>query len=426
MTELDPKNHADDSDALLRHVDQVCEAFEAAWQRGEEPRLEDYLGNAAGAERLKLLQELLRLDLDYRGQNGDRPTREEYRRRFPTDGELIGAGFSEAFAAVPTERARVSGVPPTGQQPVAPETHVDSQQTIPPVPDGESLPEAVVVASATNLPAIPGHEVLCELRKGGQGVVYKARHVALKRLVAVKMIRADELAGADDRARFRADAEALAGLQHPNIVQIHEVGEHEGHPYFSLEFMHGGSLDKKLKGTPQPFREAAQLVETLARAMHAVHQRNIVHRDLKPANVLLTTDGTPKITDFGLAKRLDVEVGRTQEGVIMGTPPYMAPEQAAGKVKQITPLADVYALGAILYEVLTGRPPFRAATNLDTLLQVLNDEPVPPRRLQPKVPRDLETICLKCLEKLPEKRYATAEALASDLRCFVDGRGQGQ
>jgi tetratricopeptide (TPR) repeat protein len=250
------------------------------------------------------------------------------------------------------------------------------------------------------------------------GVVYKARDVQLQRLVALKMILAGAHAGPDELARFRTEAEAVARLQHPHIVQIHAIGEHEGLPYFSLEFVEGGSLAQKLAGTPLPPREAAQLVETLARAMHIAHQRGIIHRDLKPANVLLTADGQPKITDFGLAKKLDGAAGQTASGAIVGTPSYMAPEQANGQVKPVGPAVDVYALGAVLYETLTGRPPFKAATPLDTVLQVVSAEPAPPGRLQPHVPRDLETICLKCLHKEPARRYPDAAALAEDLRRY--------
>jgi tetratricopeptide (TPR) repeat protein len=214
----------------------------------------------------------------------------------------------------------------------------------------------------------------------------------------------------------------MARLQHPNIAQIFEVGEHDGLPFFSLEFCPGGSLENKLRGTPLPPREAAALVETLARAVQAAHAKDVIHRDLKPANVLLAEDGTPKITDFGLARQLDDPSGQTQTGEVMGTPSYMAPEQAAGLTRQVGAAADVYALGAILYELLTGRPPFRAATVLETLEQVRGQEPVPVRQLQPKVPRDLETICLKCLQKDAHKRYAPAEALAADLRRFQAGR----
>jgi WD40 repeat protein len=233
------------------------------------------------------------------------------------------------------------------------------------------------------------------------------------------MILHADHAGERERHRFQAEAEAVARLQHPNIVQIYEVGEHRGLPYFSLEFCPGGSLGDKLNGTPLPAQEAARLVETLSQAMQAAHQAHVIHRDLKPANMLLTADGTPKITDFGLAKKLDVQ-GQTHTGAVMGTPSYMAPEQAGGQ-KDISPAADVYALGAILYEMLTGRPPFKGASTWDTVQMVIGTEPVAPRQLQPKVPRDLETICLKCLQKQPSRRYTSAATLADDLRRFRAG-----
>jgi WD40 repeat protein len=269
-------------------------------------------------------------------------------------------------------------------------------------------------------PRVPGYEILQEVARGGMGVVYKARQLRADRVVALKMILAGGHSGPAERERFRREAEAVARLQHPNVVQIHEVGEHDGLPFFSLEFCPGGSLADKLDGTPLPSQAAARLVETLARAVHAAHRANVVHRDLKPANVLLTGDGTPKVTDFGLAKKLDVP-GHTQTGAVVGTPSYMAPEQAGGRSKEIGPACDVYGLGAVIYELLVGRPPFKAATAVDTLMQVLSEEPVPVRRLQPKVPRDLETVCHKCLEKDPRRRYTTAEALAEDLRRFAAG-----
>jgi serine/threonine-protein kinase len=205
---------------------------------------------------------------------------------------------------------------------------------------------------------MPGYEIIRELGRGGMGVVYQARQTKLNRPVALKMILSGSHAGADDLTRFQTEAEAIARLRYPNIVQVYEVGEYEGKPFFSLEFCGGGSLEKKLNGTPLPPKDAAALVETLARAMQAAHEQHVIHRDLKPANVLFAEDGAPKVTDFGLAKKLD-EAGQTQSGAIMGTPSYMAPEQAGGKSAEIGPLADVYALGAILYECLTGRRPSR-------------------------------------------------------------------
>jgi WD40 repeat protein len=264
------------------------------------------------------------------------------------------------------------------------------------------------------------YELLEEIGRGAMGVVYKARQVNLKREVAVKVILAGGHAGPDELARFQVEAEAIARLQHPHIVQIFEVGEHEGQPFLVLEFCPGGSLADRLDGTPRLPLEAARLVEQLARAVHAAHAQKLVHRDLKPANVLVAAEGALKVSDFGLAKRLDATV-QTMSGAVVGTPSYMAPEQARGHSKKVGPAADIYALGAILYELLTGHPPFRAANPTDTLLQVIGDDPVPPRRLQPKLPRDLETICLKCLEKAPQRRYPSARVLADDLGSFQRG-----
>jgi tetratricopeptide (TPR) repeat protein/predicted Ser/Thr protein kinase len=284
-----------------------------------------------------------------------------------------------------------------------------------------SYPAPTPSSPVAPLPSVPGYEILGVLGRGGMGVVYKARQLNLKRLVALKMIRDGAHAGPEDLARFRIEAEAAAQLQHPHIVQIYEVGERDGLPFFSLEFVEGGSLAAKLNGAPLPPRPAALLVASLARAMDAAHQRGIIHRDLKPANVLLTADGQPKIADFGLAKKLDDSAVQTRSGAVMGTPAYMAPEQAAGRTREVGPLTDVYALGAILYEALTGRLPFKGANLRETLEQVCSQDPVPPRRVQPKVPRDLETICLKALAKEPARRYASALALAHDLERFAAG-----
>ncbi len=275
-------------------------------------------------------------------------------------------------------------------------------------------------AATDRWPLLPGYEVLEYIGRGGMGVVYLARQLRLNRRVALKRLQPE-----DERelARSRTEAEALARLGHPNIVQIHEVLEHEGSVYLVLELVEGGSLADRLEGKPQPSREAARLVEAVARAIHSAHSHGIIHRDLKPANILLEFPaekagefGTPKVTDFGIAKQLSADSGDTREGDVIGTPTYMAPEQADGRLEQIGPATDVYGLGAILYEMLTGRVPLLGETALDTLLLVRTEEPVPPRRLQPKVPRDLETICLKCLEKDSGRRYPSAQELADDLR----------
>ncbi len=299
---------------------------------------------------------------------------------------------------------------------------------------GQSTGEAATVDPATQAPrgngdvvpnAAPGtlarYQLLERVGGGAMGVVYKAYQVPLRRVVALKMLQRGAAATAQDLARFKVEAEAVARLHHPHIVQIHEVGEHDGLPFLALEFCPGGDLRRKLNNKPLPPAEAAALLEPLARAVQHAHEHGIVHRDLKPGNVLLAEDGTPKVTDFGLAKLLDASASLTASGVAVGTPSYMAPEQARGQ-KEVGAAADVFALGAILYECLTGRPPFLGTTPMETMLQAAHADPVPPRRLQPAVPRDLETVCLKCLEKRPDKRYPSAFDLADDLRRLREGR----
>jgi serine/threonine-protein kinase len=287
----------------------------------------------------------------------------------------------------------------------------------PPVEDSQPRPPEPIV-----LPRIPGYEVEAVLGHGGMGVVFRARHLRLNRIVALKMALAGAYVTPLERQRFQQEAEAVARLRHPNVVQIYDVGDHEGRPYFTMEHLEGGSLAQKLSGAPQPAGPAAALLATLADAVHAAHKSGIIHRDLKPANVLLADDGRPKISDFGLARRVDGESRLTGTGIVVGTPSYMAPEQARGSADVARPETDVYALGAILYELLTGRPPFRGVTAVETLQQVLSQDPVPPSRLNPEVPRDLETICLKCLQKDPAKRYSSAAAFGDDLGRFREGR----
>jgi WD40 repeat protein/predicted Ser/Thr protein kinase len=281
-------------------------------------------------------------------------------------------------------------------------------------------PAAPPVSSyGSRLPEIPGYELLGELGRGGMGVVYKARQLGVDRLVAIKMIIAGAAADEQEIARFRQEAEAVGRLAHPNIIAIYDVGEFEGRPYFALEFVDGGSLDKKTAGVAQDARWAAAIVEVIARGMHAAHVGGIIHRDLKPANILMTSAGVPKIADFGLAKKADSRSDLTGTQATMGTPQYMSPEQADGKSRNVGPAADIWSMGAILYALLTGRPPFVGKSAMHTLMLVAGEEPAQPRRINPRVPRDLETICLKCLQKDPTRRYRTAYELADDLRAFL-------
>jgi tRNA A-37 threonylcarbamoyl transferase component Bud32 len=328
---------------------------------------------------------------------------------------LQAALEASAPAAMPNEEA-VTVAPA-----VAPETSIKNRATVAPSADLDSAPEG------TKIRYFGDYELLQEIARGGMGVVYKARQTSLKRVVALKMILAGQLASAADVTRFHAEAEAAARLEHPNVVPIFEIGEHDGHHYFSMLYVDGTSLAQRVAAGPLPANEAAELMLKIAQAVAYAHVEGVVHRDLKPANVLLDTNGEPRITDFGLAKRIATEslgpaqaAGLTVTGQVLGTPSYMSPEQAGGKIDAVGPLSDVYSLGAMLYCLLTGRPPFQAASPLDTLLQVLQMEPVPPRRLNPQVPKDLETICLKCLEKEPARRYAGAALLADDLRRYLN------
>jgi predicted Ser/Thr protein kinase len=277
-------------------------------------------------------------------------------------------------------------------------------------------------AASTDAPSgdLGKYELLGELGRGGMGVVYKARQRDLDRLVALKMILGSQLAGPEQVERFQAEARATARLRHPNIVQVYEAGVTNGQHYFAMQYVEGRGLDEMLRKGPLPLEQSVPLLAAVARAVAYLHAEGLIHRDLKPSNILVDEHGQPYLTDFGLAKLLEGGSHLTKSGAILGTPSYMPPEQAAGG-KGVGPRSDVYSLGAILYELLTGRPPFREATPLDTLVQVLEGEPTLPRRLNPRLPRELEMICLKCLEKAPERRYVSAEALADDLERFLRG-----
>jgi WD40 repeat protein len=427
----------------------LLDRFERAWQEGTPPDLDAFLPEPLAPNRRTVLLELVQMDLECRHKKGLALPVEDYLRRYPElaeddavfelaawefelrrrdDPDLDLAEYARRF---PTLGSRLAGrlaslsppscpvavrLPGWARTPAALPPSVDSYATLPPGRPAQSPSPAPL----TGWPAVPGYEVLGELGKGGMGVVFKARQAGFGRTVALKMIRHAE-AGLAERVRFRVEVEAVGRLQHPNVVQVFEAGEHLGTLFFSMEYCPGGNLAGRLDGTPWPAERAALLVRTLAEAVHAAHRAGVIHRDLKPANVLLAADGTPKVADFGLAKLLDEDGRYSCSGAVLGTPNYMAPEQAEGRSRHIGPAADVWALGAILYELLTGRAPFVAANPLDTLLQVVHQEPVPLRRLL-RLPRDLETICLKCLLKDPAKRYTTARDLADDLGRFLESK----
>ena len=420
-----PSHNLDGLDIdLARRIDEVCRRFEADWREGRRPRIEDYL-----------------VDVSRRG-----PTR--------TAGRIGGPGARAAPVGGDGRRAPRPARPrlpsprrlripprsprrrpsPRGRRPLPPSrarrtSSVHEEATLP--PRDEATPRSAhrrrlgasadAAAPSPRIRYFGDYEIIRELARGGMGVVFQARQVSLNRPVALKMILAGQLANETDVKRFYTEAEAAANLDHPGIVPIYEVGQHEGQHYFSMGFVEGQSLAQRLADGPLPPREAAALMVKVAEAIEYAHGRGVIHRDLKPGNILLDRNGNPRVTDFGLAKKLQGDSGLTGSGQIMGTPSYMPPEQAGGKRGEVGPAADVYALGATLYALVTGRPPFQAATAMDTVLQVISDEPVPPRRLNPAVDRDLETICLKCLEKEPARRYASAAALAEELARFLAG-----
>jgi WD40 repeat protein/tRNA A-37 threonylcarbamoyl transferase component Bud32 len=402
----------------FQRIDQICDRFEAAWpapgSTEPRPRIEQYLGDLPERERPLLLKELLASELAFRSKDGERPTVEEYRHRFPNHVDLVETVFQAA----------------AHQQ-----TKCDDDAPSVKVPATTRAPMACSdVETWAACPTVAGFEVLGELGRGAMGVVYKAQQHDPNRIVALKLIRTGQLASAEEVRRFRLEADNVASLDHPHIVPLYGTGEQAGVHYFTMKLMEGGSLAKNM----DRFRDqksAAGLVATVARAVHYAHQHGILHRDLKPANILLDADGQPHVTDFGLAKRVANPVARptaspegepgevnlSQSGAIIGTPAYMAPEQAAAQ-KSLTTAADVYSLGVILYELLAGRPPFQSENLLDLLLQVQRREPPPPRSVIGKVSRDLETMCLKCLEKEPGRRYQSAAQLADDLENWLTGR----
>jgi eukaryotic-like serine/threonine-protein kinase len=427
-------------------VDKLLRAFETAWRTESPPRLDDFLPKD-GSERQAVLPELVLLDLEFRLKRGEPVRVDAYLTAYPELARRRQTVLELLVTEFELRKRLDSGVQAEDYLTRFPEYAADLPGHFRKVlaersRDGaaSTMRMAVPETLRKDSPKLPGCEVLRELGRGGMGIVYLARQPALDRLVAVKVLRTMARADQQECLRFIREIQSAARLRHPHIVQLYEVGEVDGQPYCLLEYMEGGSLAERLQTMLPRGKDAAAIVETMARAMQFAHDQGIVHRDLKPANILLSIPARAiepgestrpeflcagtivKIADFGLAKRLEEEEGHTRTGVILGTASYMSPEQAAGKPGDTGPATDVYALGAILYELLTGRPPFQGTTALSILEQVKNHDPVPPSRLQPRAPRDLETICLKCLEKEPRRRYGTALSLAEDLQRFIEGK----
>jgi serine/threonine protein kinase len=394
-------------------VNRACDLFEAAWKAGEAPQVEQFLKDTPQPQRAVLLRELVLIECAYRREAGETPTLEEYRRRFPAldDGPgETGLGTSFVRQAFPpkTLSAATSSLDALARDGTAPD------------PFAETSPSTA--DEAPSWPNVPGYEILGAIDRGAMGVVYKARQLSLDRIVALKMIRGNLEPGPRDLSRFRQEARAVASLNHPNIIKIFDFGEHNGLPYFAMEFVACGSLSKKIATEPLSLDEAVNLMELLARAVHHAHEHGLVHRDLKPANVLYSAQGQPIVTDFGLVKLVNKRSTISIDGAIVGTASYMAPEQAGGACRVVGPPADIYALGAILYELLTGRPPHGGKTMLETLLQALTQDPPRPSSLDPGIPKDVEALCLKCLQKDPAQRYPSALHLADDLARFRAGK----
>jgi WD40 repeat protein len=387
----------------VRRIEMVCRRFEAEWRAGKQPAIDVYLGEVSPNHRPALRLELscLERELAQHDRVGAAAMITDALtvvRGQPTtlriDGTISSSGHEEASLFPRDEVTLELGPQPAGRlDPTSPNPHVRY---------------------------FGDYEIVREIARGGMGVVFQATQINLNRKVALKMILAGQLADDDAVRRFYIEAEAAASLDHPGIVPIYEVGKHDGQHYFSMGFVDGQSLSQRLVEGPFPFREAARLVRRVSEAIEYAHQHGVIHRDLKPANILLDQNGNPRVTDFGLAKKVESDSGLTGSGQIMGSPSYMPPEQAGGK-SDVGPAADIYALGATLYTLIVGRPPFQAASPMDTIIQAINEEPVSPRRLNPSIPFDLDTICLKCLQKEPSRRYGSASDLADDLGRYLAG-----
>ncbi len=396
------------NDALLpggesqaSRIDRVCDQFEEALRRGETPRIDDFLGSTTEPFRSQLFEELLFSELEFHCDGGKTVDTSSYAARYSSRIEQVRAVIDRFWnsASKRSSRASPSGVaasgPGSGPRP------------------GRRDESDLIGREYGN------YQLLQEVARGGMGIVFKAYDTKLQRTVALKMILDRNLASKEAVQRFYAEAETAAGLSHPGIVPVYDVGSHAGQHYYAMGFVEGPTLSEELRRRRFSMEESACLIRDLANAVAYAHEHGVVHRDLKPGNILLSPEGKPLVTDFGLAKRTDQPSQLTMPGQILGTPGYMAPEQAAGDVEHAGIPADVYALGAILYHLLTGHPPFRTA--VDALVCVLEQDPVPPRTLNRQVPRDLNVICMKCLSKDPADRYGSMEELWGDLQSYLDG-----
>jgi hypothetical protein len=420
----------------------IVERFEQTLQAGQNPNLDDYLAELE-SERWPLLVTLVHLDLRYRLAAVPPARVEQYLERYPELArnpevvrELIAAEYAHRRLrkepSLPEEfRERFSQFDQSlskwlrdgnSPSPTVTEAFVPTPKDTPQEEPGEAAatrPQSPIPSRSVVVPGwprLPGYEIVGELGRGGMGIVYKARQLGLNRFVALKVTALGSAPSPAQLARFRSEAEAVASLHHPNIVQIYEIGEIDGLPYFSLEFVDGGTLAEHLKRTPWSPDRSAEVVKVLAHAMQHAHNRGIIHRDLKPSNILLARDGTPKIADFGLVKWLDRNSGQTVSGLPIGTPGYMALEQASGQLDRMGPETDVFGLGALLYEMLTGRPPYRGSVSADLLRKIREDGVVPPRRIRPGVPWSLQHICMKALNAEPSERFPSAAHLAQALQ----------
>ncbi len=409
---MSPISGNDHSQHSLVQMDQICAAFEQAWRTGQIPRIEDFLQQEPAVQQQLLLQELVAIEVDYRRRRFEKPKPEEYQSRFPS----LDSSWLVDVLTTTLERSSISSSSKRTKL-----NEEDSHWTDP-CPTSASEPFDSFSASIKS--SFPDYQVLNQLGRGGMGVVYRARHLPTRRMVALKMIRPDRLEGLPSHerfawlSRFRKEAQSAARSTHPNVVTVYEVGEAGGVPYYSMQYIDGRSLSDILREGPLPNRLAAQWLEQVARAVHHVHGCEILHRDLKPSNILIDRDSQPHVTDFGLAKWHCGSAASILTNGPIGTPSYMAPEQAQSSSDN-TAASDTYALGATLYAMLTGQPPFRAADPVETLRQVIHEDPVPPRQQNPAIDRDLELICLKCLAKEPKRRYQSAEQLAEELHRYL-------